>query len=85
LQKQWALATTAIRTSQNGDRHDVLGGQEKTAEHVLSAKRLLHGWWSVDSREDLLRVLEGFEKDDAGDEGDHETHEVHNSASGRGG
>jgi 3',5'-cyclic AMP phosphodiesterase CpdA len=63
LQKQWALATTAIRTSQNGDRHDVLGGQEKTAENVLSAKRLLHGWWSVDSREDLLRVLDWLEKE----------------------
>src|SRR5256885_14286177 len=57
-QKQWALATTAIRASQNGDRHDILGGQEKTAESVRSATRLLHDWWRVDSREDLLAALE---------------------------
>src|SRR5713226_9071453 len=54
LQKQWALATTAIRMGQNGDRHDILGGQEKTAESVRSATRLLHDSWSIDSREDLL-------------------------------
>src|SRR5882762_7416031 len=57
-QKQWALATSAIRASQNGDRHDILGGQEKTAESVRSATRLLHDWWGVDSREDLLEALE---------------------------
>src|SRR5947208_742465 len=62
-QKQWALATTAIRTSQNGDRHDILGGQEKTAASVLSAKELLHGWWSVDSREDLFRALDSLARE----------------------
>src|SRR5437667_6120667 len=73
-QKQWALATTAIRTSQNGDRHDILGGQEKTAASMLSAKERLRGSWSIDSREDLFRALDslarqghraGFEKDAA--------------------
>src|SRR5258708_6882791 len=60
LQKQWALATTAIRTSQNGDLHDILGGQENTAESVRSATRLLHDSWSIDSREDLLTALESL-------------------------
>ena len=62
LQKQWALATCAIRMSQNGDRHDILGGQEKTPANIVSARNLLHDWWNTAKREDLLESLEFLEK-----------------------
>ncbi len=62
-QKQWALATTGIRARQNGDRHDILGGQEKTAQSVLSTARLLYNWWGIDSREGLLKALEGLARE----------------------
>src|SRR4051812_12807648 len=61
-QKQWALATTAIRTSQNGERHDILGGAERTDEWIADAKRLLGGAWSINNREDLLGSLKSLEE-----------------------
>ncbi len=58
-QKQWALATCAIRTGMNGCSHDVLGGQ---TEEDQGGKYILSKWWDVNSREDLLNVLKSLER-----------------------
>jgi TPR repeat protein len=57
-QKQWALATCAIRMGMNGCSHDVLGGQ---TEAPKEGQDLLKNWWGVDSRESLLSTLNSLE------------------------
>src|SRR5439155_13481326 len=73
-QKKWALATTAIRTSENGERHDILGGAERTDEWIQDAKRLLNSWWGVKSHDDLVGVLKSLEQ--GGHRKDFETDDV---------
>jgi hypothetical protein len=53
----WALATTAIMFEVNGDRHDLLGGLVAVPENAQGAERLLSQWWGVDSRGQLLEML----------------------------
>jgi hypothetical protein len=53
----WALATTAIIFEFNRHRHDLLAGRIATADGQESGRQLLSQWWSVNSRDDLLRML----------------------------
>jgi hypothetical protein len=61
-QKRWALATTAVLAESNQERHDILGGEERTEEGMARQKQLLSEWWGIDSREDLMFVLEWIEQ-----------------------
>lgn len=62
-QKMWALATTGIITEMNLQRHDLLGGREKTAENIKSIKeRLLKKWWGIENREKLIETLNWLEE-----------------------
>jgi hypothetical protein len=61
-QRLWALATTGILTEYNRERHDILEGVERTKENITKHKILLNYWWGIDSREDLLFLLEWLEQ-----------------------
>ncbi len=56
-QKAWALATTAVLFETNGDRHDILGGREKTPENMNVWKNSLIEWWGIRNRQDLYGML----------------------------
>src|SRR5262245_41076535 len=56
--RAWALATTALLTHANGDRHDVLPPEGRTDSSTTDTRRLLHDWWGVDTRGDLLETLD---------------------------
>ena len=56
-QRQWALATCAILTELNHERHDLLGGVFPTSDSKGAGRELLAKWWSVKDREDLLDTL----------------------------
>lgn len=60
-QKGWALGACAVLTQANKDFHHLLGGKEKSEQGVTSAKRILLKWWDVESRDDLLKMLESME------------------------
>ena len=60
-QKGWALATSAMLTERNEQRHDLLGGSEATAAEVTHWKGTLREWWGVRNRNDLLRTLVSLE------------------------
>lgn len=60
-QKRWALATCALLTEMNGERHDILSSASKTPENVKAAKQVLADWWGIESRGDLLDTLEWIE------------------------
>lgn len=55
--KKWALATSAILTERNGQRHDLLGGSEPTPEVIKEWKKILVDWWGINNRVDLLQDL----------------------------
>lgn len=57
-QKQWAMATTAIRTEMNARSHDILGEQTDAEK---GGKSILSEWWGVNSRHDLLDTLDSLE------------------------
>ncbi|MCK5594698.1 DUF1266 domain-containing protein [bacterium] len=61
-QKMWALATCAVLTESNIDRHDILGGRERTEENIKAWKTSLQEWWGVENRKDLLDTLKWIEK-----------------------
>lgn len=61
-QRLWALATTGILTEYNRERHDILEGVERTKGNITKHKILLNYWWGIDSREDLLFLLEWLEQ-----------------------
>lgn len=61
-QQLWALATTAVLTEYNGERHDILEGVERTPENIARHRLLLNYWWGIDSREHLLFLLEWVEQ-----------------------
>ena len=67
-QKTWALATSAVLTERNRQRHDVLGGDERTEKNIRERKRTLSEWWDINSRVDLFAVLKWLE------EGGHRQH-----------
>lgn len=61
-QKMWALATHAIITENNRERHELLGGCERTPEEVIKQRNSLVEWWDVRSREDLIETLKWIEE-----------------------
>jgi hypothetical protein len=61
-QKRWALATTAVLTEYNQERHDILGCGERNEEGIKRQKQILSDWWGVDCREDLFFVLDWLEQ-----------------------
>jgi len=61
-QKQWALATTGILTECNRENHNMLAGVECTEQSVAKHTMLLSDWWSINSRKDLLFVLDWIEQ-----------------------
>lgn len=61
-QKGWALAASAILTQRNGQRHDLLGGSERTVASVREWKRIMSEWWGINSRADLLAALKWLEE-----------------------
>lgn len=67
-QKTWALATSAVLTERNRQRHDVLGGDERTEKNVSERKRTMSQWWDINGRADLFAVLKWLE------EGGHRQH-----------
>lgn len=61
-QKHWALATTAVLTAFNQERHDILGCDQQSEEGITREKQILSDWWGVDCREDLFFVLDWLEQ-----------------------
>jgi hypothetical protein len=61
-QKHWALATTAVLTEFNQERHDILGCGEPSEEGAITQKQILSDWWGVDCRDDLFFVLDWLEQ-----------------------
>ena len=59
--RSWALATTAILTERNHERHDLLGGCSPTQKNVTAWKKSLSDWWGIHNREDLLNGLQWIE------------------------
>jgi hypothetical protein len=60
-QKLWALATCGILTESNQERHDLLGGCERTPDEIRAWQNGLAKWWGVTNREDLLKSLKWIE------------------------
>ncbi|MCX7009667.1 MAG: DUF1266 domain-containing protein [Kiritimatiellaeota bacterium] len=60
-QKKWALATCGILTESNQGRHDLLGSFTANQANKEAELKLLARWWSVQSREDLLRTFTWIE------------------------
>jgi len=56
--QEWALATSALLTASNRERHDLLGGSERTEAEIQRTRDLLNRWWDVRDRERLLQSLE---------------------------
>lgn len=61
-QKSWALATSAILTERNGQRHDLLGGTQRTEASIREWKQTLRQWWDINGRADLLATLKWLEE-----------------------
>lgn len=59
--QQWALATSALLTARNRERHDVLGGVEPSPGAAGKARQLLDEWWDTRDRAGLLRSLQWIE------------------------
>lgn len=60
--RAWALATTALLTFHNGDRVDMLSPSERSDSSLVQTRRILHDWWGVDNRADLLQSLEFLDR-----------------------
>jgi hypothetical protein len=60
--RAWALATTALLTYRNRDRIDTLLPDVRSDSSIVATRRLLHDWWEVDDRADLLRALTWLER-----------------------
>ncbi len=61
VQKQWALATCAVLTESNEDRHDVLGGCDRSPKKIKAWQNSLAKWWNTHNRKELLETLEWIE------------------------
>jgi hypothetical protein len=61
--RAWALATTAILTYRNNGRIDMLSPDAPDDSSVARTRRLLHDWWEVGSRSDLLQTLEWLDRE----------------------
>lgn len=55
---QWAIACSAQLFKQNGEGLYSLAGAEPSEADTLREKKFLRGWWNVESRDDLLSVLD---------------------------
>lgn len=62
MQKNWALAASALLTERNGQRHDLLGGSERTDANVKNWKQIMRDWWGINSRADLFMVLKWLDE-----------------------
>ena len=61
--RAWALATSAVLTELNRERHDLLAGGPRTEERIREWRENLVEWWGVESRADLLETLERLDAD----------------------
>ena len=59
--QEWALATSALLTSRNRERHDILGGVGRTPGNAERARKLLAEWWGTRTRDDLIGSLQWVE------------------------
>lgn len=62
MRKNWALAASALLTERNGQRHDLLGGSERTEANVKNWKQTMRDWWGINSRADLFMVLKWLDE-----------------------
>jgi hypothetical protein len=62
-QQLWALGTCAILADINGQRHDLLGGSERTPAEIKRWRDCLAKWWGVRSRAELLETLRWLDED----------------------
>jgi hypothetical protein len=60
--RAWAVATTAVIASRNGERLDMLAPGARNDSSMAETRRILHDWWSIDHRADLLRVLDDLDR-----------------------
>ena len=56
-EQRFALATGAILTEMNGQRHDCLLGDEPSGSLKRSMRETLADYWGVENREQLLEIL----------------------------
>lgn len=56
--RAWVLATTALLSYSNGSRHDMLPPDVRTDSSTANSRGILHEWWGVDTRSDLLQTLD---------------------------
>ena len=61
--RAWALATSAVLTERNRERHDLLAGGPRIEARVREWRENLVEWWGVESRADLLETLERLDAD----------------------
>jgi hypothetical protein len=62
-QQLWALGTCAILADINGQRHDLLGGCERTPAEIKRWRDCLAKWWGVRNRAELLETLRWLDED----------------------
>lgn len=60
--RAWALATTALLAYYNRDRIDMLSPNVRNDSNVAETRGILHDWWGIDNRSDLLQSLEFLER-----------------------
>ena len=61
--KLWALGTCAVLANINGQRHDLLGGCERTPAEIKRWQDCLAKWWDVRNRAELLETLRWLDED----------------------
>jgi hypothetical protein len=60
--RAWALATTALLAYYNRDRIDMLSPNVRNDSNVAETRSILHDWWGIDNRSDLLQSLKFLER-----------------------
>ena len=61
--RAWALATTALLTYRNGERLDRLSPDVQSDSGRAEVRTILHDWWGIDNRSDLLNDLEFLDRE----------------------
>jgi len=61
--RAWALAATAILSYRNRDRLDILPPDVPSDSMVADTRDLLHNWWGIDRRSDLMRELAWLDRE----------------------
>jgi len=56
--RAWVLATTALLSYRNRDRLDMLPPNVRSDSSTAQSRAILHEWWGVDRRLDLLQTLD---------------------------